>query len=171
MRGRGDGGEAGKEKTILFASGLFTAYHARMHVSIQRIDATLPLPTYQTPGSAAFDFVTRETTTVAPHAMGLVPGNIVVKVPEGYALLVLPRSSLPRKKGLICPHSLGLIDHDYHGPKDEIFVQVQNVTDQPVIVERGERIAQGLFVKIDRAEWQEVSSHGAETRGGFGSTG
>ncbi len=142
-----------------------------MKVSIQRIDATLPLPSYQTSGSAAFDFVTRETTVIQPKSMGLVPGNVVVKVPEGYALLVLPRSSLPRKKGLICPHSLGLIDHDYHGPKDEIFVQVQNVTDLPVTVERGERIAQGLFVKIDRAEWQEVASHGAETRGGFGSTG
>lgn len=142
-----------------------------MKVSIQRIDSTLPLPTYQTSGSAAFDFVTRETTTIAPRAMGLVPGNVVLKVPEGYALLVLPRSSLPRKKGLICPHSFGLIDHDYHGPKDEIFVQVQNVTDLPVTVERGERIAQGLFVKIDRAEWQEVALHSAKTRGGFGSTG
>lgn len=142
-----------------------------MIVSIQRIDPTLPLPEYHTSGAAAFDFVTRETTVIPPRGMGLVPGNIVVKVPAGYALLILPRSSLPRKKGLICPHSLGLIDQDYHGPKDEIFVQVQNTTDQPVTVERGERIAQGLFVKIDRAEWQEVDSHGAETRGGFGSTG
>ncbi len=142
-----------------------------MIVSLQRIDPTLPLPEYHTSGAAAFDFVTRETTVIPPRGMGLVPGNIVVKVPAGYALLILPRSSLPRKKGLICPHSLGLIDQDYHGPKDEIFVQVQTVTDQPVTVERGERIAQGLFVKIDRAEWQEVDSHGAETRGGFGSTG
>ncbi len=142
-----------------------------MIVSLQRIDPTLPLPEYHTSGAAAFDFVTRETTIIPPRGMGLVPGNIVVKVPAGYALLILPRSSLPRKKGLICPHSLGLIDQDYHGPKDEIFVQVQNVTDQSVTVERGERIAQGLFVKIDRAEWQEVDTHGAETRGGFGSTG
>ncbi len=142
-----------------------------MIVSLQRIDPTLPLPEYHTSGAAAFDFVTRETTIIPPRGMGLVPGNIVVKLPAGYALLILPRSSLPRKKGLICPHSLGLIDQDYHGPKDEIFVQVQNVTDQSVTVERGERIAQGLFVKIDRAEWQEVDTHGAETRGGFGSTG
>ena len=142
-----------------------------MFVSIQRIDPTLPLPQYETAGSAAFDFVTRETTVVAPRAIGLIPGNVIIKVPEGYALLVMPRSSMPRKRGLICPHSLGLIDHDYHGPKDEIFVQVQNTTDKPVTVERGERIAQGLFVKIDRAEWQEVDSHGAEPRGGFGSTG
>jgi dUTP pyrophosphatase len=142
-----------------------------MDVFVQRIDSTLPLPQYQSIGAAAFDFVTRENTTIAPKAIGLVPGNVIVKVPEGYALLVLPRSSLPRKKGLICPHSLGLIDQDYHGPKDEIFVQVQNITDQPITVERGERIAQGLFVKIDRATFKEVDSHGAETRGGFGSTG
>jgi dUTP pyrophosphatase len=142
-----------------------------MQVSIQRIDSTLPLPQYHSAGAAAFDFVTRETTVIAPHQIGLVPGNVIVKVPEGFALLVLPRSSLPRKKALVCPHSLGLIDQDYHGPKDEIFVQVQNVSDQPVTVERGERIAQGLFVKIERAEFKEVDDHGAETRGGFGSTG
>lgn len=142
-----------------------------MKVQIQRIDPTLELPQYQTAGAAAFDFVTRETTVIEAGALGLVPGNVIVKVPEGYALLVLPRSSLPRKKGLICPHSIGLIDQDYHGPKDEIFVQVKNITDKPVTVERGDRIAQGLFVKIDRAEFVEVDGHGAESRGGFGSTG
>ncbi len=142
-----------------------------MQVQITRIDTTLPLPSYQSNGAAGFDFVTRETTVIAPKSIGLVPGNVIVKVPQGYALIVVPRSSLPRKKGLICPHSLGVIDQDYHGPKDEIFVQVQNITDQPVTVERGERIAQGLFVRVDAAEWVEVDDHGAETRGGFGSTG
>lgn len=142
-----------------------------MKVSITRVDRTLELPQYHTAGAAAFDFVTRETTVIAPGAIGLVPGNVIVKVPEGYALLVLPRSSLPRKKGLVCPHSLGLIDQDYHGPKDEIFVQVRNVTDAPVTVERGDRIAQGLFVKIDKVTFEEVNDHGAMTRGGFGSTG
>lgn len=142
-----------------------------MIVPIRLIDRSLPVPQYHSAGAAAFDFVTRETTVIAPRSLGLVPGNVVVKVPDGYALLVLPRSSLPRKKGLICPHSLGLIDQDYHGPDDEIFVQVQNVTDAPVTVERGERIAQGLFVRIDRAQFVEVDDHGAPTRGGFGSTG
>lgn len=142
-----------------------------MLVSVRRIDPSLPLPEYHTNGAAAFDLVTRENTTIAPKSIGLIPSNVIVKVPEGYALLILPRSSLPRKKSLICPHSLGLIDQDYHGEKDEIFVQVQNISDQPVTVERGERIAQGLFVHIAKAQWQEVTSHGAETRGGFGSTG
>ncbi len=142
-----------------------------MQVHISRIDPTIELPQYHTAGAAAFDFVTRQTTVIEPKSIGLVPSNVVVKVPEGYALLVLPRSSLARKKGLVCPHSMGLIDLDYHGPKDEIFVQVQNITDQPVTVQRGDRIAQGLFVKIDRAEFVETDDHGAESRGGFGSTG
>ncbi|MDD5750943.1 MAG: dUTP diphosphatase [Candidatus Peribacteraceae bacterium] len=142
-----------------------------MQVSIQRIDASLPLPAYHTAGSVGFDIITRVTTVIEPGAIALVPGNVIVKVPEDYALLVLPRSSLPRKKGLVCPHSIGVIDCDYHGPQDELLVQVQNITKQTVTVERGERIAQGLFVKVERAEWQEVDGHGAETRGGFGSTG
>ena len=142
-----------------------------MKISIQRIDATLPLPQYHTTGAVGFDLLTRKETVIAPGAITLVPGNGIVKVPPGFALLILPRSSLPRKKGLVCPHSIGIIDTDYHGPEDEIQVQVRNITDKPVTVERGERIAQGLFVRVERAEWEEVSTHGAETRGGFGSTG
>lgn len=141
-----------------------------MQVAITRIDKSLPLPRYESQGATAFDFLTREKTVIAPHQIGLVPGNVIVAVPQGYALLIIPRSSLPRKKALVCPHSFGVIDQDYCGPEDEIFVQVQNVSDHPVTIERGERIAQGLFVKIDQAEWKEVEEHGKKTRGGFGST-
>ena len=142
-----------------------------MQVSIQRVDPTLPLPAYQSHGAVGFDIVTRETTVIEPGKIALVPGNVIVKVPEGYALLLVPRSSLPRKKGLVCPHSIGVLDQDYHGEKDELMVQVQNITDSPVTVERGERIAQGIFVKVEQAQWQEVESHGVASRGGFGSTG
>ncbi len=142
-----------------------------MQVHIQRIDASLPLPKYESSGAVGFDLVTRETTVIEPGKIALVPGNVVVKVPEGYALLIIPRSSLPRKKALVCPHSIGVIDCDYHGEKDEILVQVQNISDATVTVERGERIAQGIFVKVEKADWQEVDGHGKETRGGFGSTG
>jgi len=83
----------------------------------------------------------------------------------------LRRRSFPRKKMLVCPHSLGVIDQDYHGEKDELMVQVQNIGTVPVTVERGERIAQGMFVKVEQATWEEVDSHNAATRGGFGSTG
>lgn len=142
-----------------------------MHVSVQRVDLTLPLPQYHTKGSVGFDLLTRETTVIAPGEIALVPGNVIVKIPQGYALFIVPRSSLPRKKALVCPHSIGVIDQDYHGPEDEILVQVQNVSDAPVTVERGERIAQGIFVKVEQATWDEVDGHGAATRGGFGSTG
>lgn len=142
-----------------------------MHVSLSRIDSTLPLPPYSSTGAVGFDLVTRVTTTVEPHAIALVPSNVIVKVPEGYALFLVARSSLPRKKGLIFPHAIGVIDQDYHGEKDELMVQVQNITDEPITVERGERIAQGIFVKVEQAEWSEVTSHNAESRGGFGSTG
>jgi dUTP pyrophosphatase len=142
-----------------------------MIAAIRRLDPTLPLPSYQTTGAVAFDFTARLTTVVEPGAIALIPGNVVVKVPDGYALLVVPRSSMPRKKGLSMPHSMGVIDGDFHGPDDEILIQVRNDTAQSVTVERGERIAQGLFVRIDRAEWQEVDDHGAPTRGGFGTTG
>jgi len=142
-----------------------------MDVSIVRIDTDLPLPQYESSGAVGFDLITRETTVVPPGEIALVPGNVIVKVPEGHLLLIVPRSSLPRKKALICPHSIGIIDQDYHGPEDEVLVQVKNISTKPVIVERGERIAQGIFVKIEQAAWQEVKGHKEESRGGFGSTG
>ncbi|TSC79397.1 MAG: dUTP pyrophosphatase [Candidatus Peregrinibacteria bacterium Gr01-1014_25] len=142
-----------------------------MDVAVRRIDQSLPLPQYHSHGAVGFDLVTRAATTIAPGAIGLVPGNVIVKVPEGYALLIVARSSLPRKKSLVCPHAIGVIDCDYHGPEDEIMVQVQNIGDEPVTVDRGERIAQGLFVRVEQAQWKEVDDHGAQTRGGFGSTG
>ena len=133
-----------------------------MQVRIQRIDTTLPLPKYESTGAVGFDLITRETTVIEPNAIALIPGNVIVKVPEGYALLIIPRSSMPRKKGLVCPHSLGVIDCDYHGEKDEILVQVKNITAAPVTVERGERIAQGMFVKVETAEWQAVDGQNPE---------
>ena len=142
-----------------------------MTVNVQRIDASLPLPKYESSGAVGFDLVTRENTTIEPGKIGLIPGNVVVEVPEGYALIIASRSSLPRKKGLVCPHAIGVIDQDYCGPEDEIMVQVQNITDEPVTIERGERVAQGLFVKVATPEWNEVEHHGVESRGGFGSTG
>lgn len=86
-------------------------------------------------------------------------------------LLLAARSSLPRKKGLMVPNGVGVIDQDYRGPDDEIHVQVYNFTDRPVQVERGERLAQGIFVRIAQVAWQEVEKIEADSRGGFGSTG
>ncbi len=141
-----------------------------MRASLHRLDPSLPLPTYETTGAVAFDFVTRETTIIQPKTLGLIPGNVIIETPKGYALLITPRSSLPRKKTLMFPHSIGIIDRDYCGPGDEVMIQVYNFGEAPVIVERGERIAQGIFVKCEQATWVETTM-GAKTRGGFGSTG
>ena len=85
-------------------------------------------------------------------------------------LLVTLRSSTPRKRGLLIPHGIGVIDQDYCGNGDEIQIQVYNFTSQSVLIERGDRIAQGIFVRIDCASWQEVQRMDQKTRGGFGST-
>jgi dUTP pyrophosphatase len=140
-----------------------------MHVTIRRIDTELPLPKYETAGAVAFDLVCRETVTVTPNAVALLPSNVVVVVPEGYALLLSSRSSTARKRGLLVP--LGIIDQDYCGPEDELLLQVLNFSETPVTIERGERVGQALLVKIERAEWNEVPELSAPSRGGFGTTG
>jgi len=141
-----------------------------MKVRITRVDKSLPLPVYETAGAVGFDIVCREDTAIPPKSVGKIPGNAVVKVPEGYALVVALRSSTPKKKSLLCPHGIGVIDNDYCGPDDELMVQVYNFSDAPVTVARGEKIAQGIFVKIDKAEWEELDSISEKSRGGFGST-
>lgn len=137
---------------------------------IKRIDKSLPLPVYETNGSVGFDIVAREQTKIPPKEIKLVPGNIIVEVPKGYMLMVASRSSTPKKKGLTPPHGLGIIDHDYCGNEDEIKIQVYNFTDDSVIVEKGEKIAQGVFIRIDKLDWEEVDEMGEKSRGGFGST-
>jgi len=142
-----------------------------MNVIIKRVDKSLPLPEYQSAGAVGFDLLCREQRTVAPGEVALLPANVIVATPPGYMLLVAARSSTPRRKGLSVPHGIGVIDQDYRGPDDEIHVQVYNFTSRPVTIERGERIAQAVFVRVDRATWQEVDEVGTATRGGFGSTG
>lgn len=141
-----------------------------MKVKIKRVDKTLPLPKYETDGSVGFDFLAREEITIPPKNLALIPGNVVVEVPSGCMLLISLRSSTPRKKNLLIPHGIGVIDHDYCGPKDEIKIQVFNFSDAPVVVQRGEKIAQGIFVRIDKAQWSEADGIKNESRGGFGST-
>src|SRR3989338_3780483 len=105
-----------------------------MHVNIKRIDPKLPLPMYETTGAVGFDFVAREEVIIEAKSLGLIPGNVVIEVPEGYMLMVASRSSAPKKKGLLTPHGIGIIDHDYCGVSDEIKVQVYNFCDQPVTI-------------------------------------
>ena len=144
------------------------AHHLR--VAIKRIDTSLPLPTYATAGSVAFDLVCREETEIAPRKLGYIPGNVIVQTPPGYMLLLTMRSSTPRRKGLLVPHGVGIIDQDYCGEGDELMIQVYNFREEAVTVQRGERIAQGMFVPVVQVEWDEVDTVG-KGRGGFGSTG
>ncbi len=141
-----------------------------MEVKIKRIDKELPLPIYETTGSVGFDILCRENTLVESNGIALLPSNLVIEVPDGYFLMIVPRSSTPKKKSLIMPHSIGVIDQDYCGDDDEILLQVYNISDEDVEVKRGEKIAQGIFVKIDRAVWSEVDNMDKDNRGGFGST-
>lgn len=146
-----------------------------MQVRIQRIDKSLPLPVYETAGSVGFDLLARERTVIEAGKIELIPGNVIVEVPQGYMLAVASRSSTPRKKGLTPPHGFGIIDHDYCGAEDEVKIQVYNFSGAAVTIERGEKIAQGVFVRIDKFEWKEVDGQNGlrsgESRGGFGSTG
>ena len=142
-----------------------------MKVTIHRIDKTLPLPRHETAGAVAFDLMVRETMTIAPDEIVAVPVNIIVATPPGYMFMIAARSSLARKKRLVLPNSIGIIDQDYCGPEDEVCVQLWNIGKTPSTVERGERIAQAVFVKIERAEWNEIEKIDGASRGGFGSTG
>lgn len=142
-----------------------------MRVRIKRVDTSLPLPTYATSGSVGCDLSARVSVTVAPKTLMRIPTNIIVKAPPEYMFLVTLRSSTPQRLGLIMPNSVGVVDQDYCGPEDEIAVPVYNLTDKSVVVKKGDRFAQGIFVQVDRVVWEEVRYLPHPTRGGFGSTG
>jgi len=141
-----------------------------MKIRIKRIDKSLPLPIYETDGSVGFDLLAREAVTIEPNSIKLIPANVIVKVPDGYALIIASRSSTPRKHGLTKPHGIGIIDQDYCGPEDEVKIQVLNFTKDPVTIVKGTKIAQGMFVRADRFEFEEVGEIKKKSRGGFGST-
>jgi dUTP pyrophosphatase len=142
-----------------------------LKLKIKLIDQLLPLPVYQTSGSVAFDLYAREKTVVKPFKPTIIHLNIVVKIPSGYFLMLAIRSSVPMKKSLIIPNGVGIIDQDYCGEGDEIGLEVLNVLQEKVIINRGERITQGILVKISRVtKFERVKRMGERSRGGFGST-
>lgn len=143
-----------------------------MKVRIKRIDDSLPLPEYQTEGAVAFDLYSREDIVIPAKSLAFIPTNIIVEIPKGYLLGIYSRSSTPKRKGLLIPHGVGIIDQDHYGPTDEILYQTYNYTDQEVKIERGERIGQAAFMRVDQAEWDESTKNlKPESRGNFGSTG
>jgi dUTP pyrophosphatase len=142
-----------------------------MKVRIHRRDPAAILPRYQTAGSAGFDLASTVQMTLQPGEIRLVPTGLVIETPPGYFLAVVARSSTPIKKGLMVANGVGVVDSDYRGPDDEVMVEVINVTRGEVIVGRGDRLAQGLFLPVVQAEWEEIAEVMAPTRGGVGSTG
>ncbi len=142
-----------------------------MKIKLKRIDKTLEMPEYKTKGSVGFDLTVREETQVLPFEVKLIPLNLVVKVPKGYGLFLFSRSSVPGKKGLIVANSVGVIDQDYNGEEDELKLSVLNITKKKVLVEKGERICQGIFLKLAIAKFTEVKKMSKKSRGGFGTTG
>ena len=141
-----------------------------MKVEIKRIDKSLPLPIYETKKSVGFDLRVRKDTLIKKKIIGLVPLNVIVKVPKGFVLIIIARSSTPKKRGLLMPHGIGIIDQDYYGPKDEIFAQFYNFSQKDVLIKRGEKIGQGIFLPLKIIQWKEVKKIKQKTRGGFGST-
>lgn len=141
-----------------------------MLVRIKRIDKSLPLPEYKTKGAACFDFTARVASTILPKEIIYVPLNVAIEHPENHMLIMAARSSL-HKKGLMLANSVAIGDTDFSGNEDEYRAALYNFSDNPVSVEKGERICQGFFRKYERAEWEEVEDLGNQSRGGFGSTG
>jgi dUTP pyrophosphatase len=143
-----------------------------LSVRIRRLSSTVPLPEYQTPGAAGFDLAASEDVSVQPGAVALVPTGLVVETPLGYFLGIFARSSTPLKRGLMVANGVGVVDSDYCGERDEVKVAVVNFTNAPVHIRTGDRIAQGLFIPVARAEWLETSGELRDgSRGGFGATG
>ncbi|WP_242077642.1 dUTP diphosphatase [Brevundimonas diminuta] len=134
----------------------------------------LPLPAYETAGSAGMDLRAAvpedQPMTLAPGQRALVPTGLKIALPLGYEAQVRARSGLALKHGIICPNAPGTIDSDYRG---ECGVILANIGDEPFVIRRGERIAQLVIARHERADWIEVETLDETARGtgGFGSTG
>jgi len=142
-----------------------------MRLKIKRLDLTVPLPAYGTSEAAGFDLAAAHDLTVAPRSIALVRTGLVIGVPPGHFLAIFARSSVPLKRGLMVANGVGVIDPDYCGTRDEVMIQVLNVTDRDVTISRGDRIAQGIILPAPRVTWDEVEEIRPVTRGGFGATG
>jgi dUTP pyrophosphatase len=134
----------------------------------------LPLPAYETAGSAGMDLraaVAEDAPlTLAPGARALVPTGLKIALEVGYEAQVRPRSGLALKHGLTCLNSPGTIDSDYRG---EVGVILINHGQEPFVIRRGERVAQMVIARYAQAEMIEVGGLDETARGagGFGSTG
>lgn len=142
-----------------------------MNAKIIRLDETVELPRYETHESAGFDIAINQDGEIKPNEIKMFSTGLVIEAPENHFLMLVARSSLPTKKGLRMANSIGIVDRDYAGPNDEIFVKLHNITNEIVSVKKGEKLIQGIFIRIDQVQWNEVPSIRTVNRDGFGSTG
>jgi dUTP pyrophosphatase len=138
-----------------------------------RIGRELPLPTHATPGSAGLDLraCIDEPIDLAPGATTLIPTGIAMHIADpGLAAMILPRSGLGHRHGIVLGNLTGLIDSDYQG---QIFVSCWNRSDLAYRIEPGERIAQMIFVPVVQARLTVVEAFEESARGagGFGHSG
>ena len=147
-----------------------------MHLDVKILDERLrgALPAYATTGSAGLDLkaALAAPLTLAPGQTELVPTGLAIHLADpGFAAMILPRSGLGHKHGIVLGNLVGLIDSDYQG---EIGMMIYNRSDKPFTVVTGDRIAQGAFMAVEQASFIEVAQFSQETargEGGFGSTG
>lgn len=145
----------------------------KLRILDRRLEGQFPLPSYATDGSAGIDLraCVDESTTLAPGDTVLVPTGIAIHIGDpSLAAVILPRSGLGHKHGIVLGNLVGLIDSDYQG---QLFVSCWNRGTDAFTIEPGERIAQLVFVPVVRAEFDVVDDFEATERGagGFGHSG
>ena len=142
-----------------------------VQVLITRLDPNLPLPNYAKAGDAGADIVSRIDIELAPGERALVPTGISIALPDGFVALVHPRSGLAIKHGVTMVNAPGTVDAGYRGELQVILIN--HDPRESVSFKRGDRIAQLVIQRVERAEFIEVNSlPGSERAGdGFGSTG
>jgi len=142
-----------------------------VEVLITRLDPDIPLPRYAKGGDAGADIVSRIDITLAPGERALVPTGIAIALPDGYVALVHPRSGLAIKHGVTMVNAPGTVDAGFRGELQIILIN--HDTSESVSFKRGDRIAQLVIQKVERAEFVEVRDLPGSGRGtgGFGSTG
>jgi dUTP pyrophosphatase len=139
----------------------------------ERLGRDIPLPHYATPGSAGLDLraCLDDALVLAPGATALIPTGLAIHIDDPHlAAVLLPRSGLGHKHGIVLGNLVGLIDSDYQG---QVFVSCWNRGDQPYEIHVGERIAQMVFVPVTQVEFEQVADFddSARAAGGFGHTG
>ena len=140
-------------------------------VLIKRLDPTVPLPTYAKAGDAGADLATRIDFTIKPGERMLIPTGISIALPNGFVALVHPRSGLAIKHGISMVNTPGTVDAGFRGELQVILIN-HDLTES-VSFKKGDRIAQLVIQKVERADFIEVEHLPGSERssGGFGSTG